>query len=554
VSKEWSAGTGFSRGGGIFAPWLEAGADLSAADAQNQLVPQESEPVKERIQDFVCLIAVLIAVTSYLWWVTPTHALYVSDSIYYVGSAQSLAQSGGYHCPVIEGNPATGLYPPLQSIFLSVAWLINPHFPENQGVIKGLMLGIWAVALAGLFGVLRKGGLGKAIASLLTLSVGTSGVWAYFVIHCFSDILFAAAAFGAISLWLNPKSGRFEMRLAVSGLLLGLMYLTRIATFGFLPGVLAATVVASYRRRTVKPIFLVGAPVLATMLAWALAPKETSSYTKYFASEAAAYGGSWPWFRHVIAFCFRQSWDYANGNHLLQNLSADLPNMLIAIAPGNPTWRIAVESLLSILGISFSALCFFGAYHSVRHRAVQAAVATYVLQVLVWPFPLGFRGLLPLLPLFILWARQGSQAMGPFWSRLFALAGVSYAALSLVSNLAGAPETRRALDESQMFAEAEATGDWIRDSIPAEARIASHLGLPMLHIHQRSRHPIKIVLSIASALNETTDGFDYALTSAQYPVGRTIGRGKGPHLQLAWQSPNGTFQVLKVIPPDRVLP
>jgi hypothetical protein len=118
--------------------------------------------------------------------------------------------------------------------------------------------------------------------------------------------------------------------------------------------------------------------------------------------------------------------------------------------------------------------------------------------------------------------------------------------LCVISNLGGSRETNQLLDQSKLFAESKATGEWIREHIPPDAALGAELMLPILHIHAASRHPV------AYAPHELSKSlkFDYLLSLGAFPQDRAIGDESQAHFVVAWESPEQTFQVLrKIVPP-----
>ena len=64
------------------------------------------------------------------------------DGIYWV-TAKSLADGDGYRVASLPGKPYAIKYPPLYPLYLSIAWRLQPSFPQNLPVAAGLqaMLG-----------------------------------------------------------------------------------------------------------------------------------------------------------------------------------------------------------------------------------------------------------------------------------------------------------------------------------------------------------------------------------------------------------------------------
>jgi hypothetical protein len=88
-------------------------------------------------------LAVLLPSAWYAWhWQEMPHASeYHDDGIYFV-NAKSLAETGRY---LIESLPVPlgqTKYPPLWPMVLSIAWRLDPHYPDNLPVAM-LLCWIW---------------------------------------------------------------------------------------------------------------------------------------------------------------------------------------------------------------------------------------------------------------------------------------------------------------------------------------------------------------------------------------------------------------------------
>ena len=430
----------------------------------------------------------------------------------YLSGAESLASGNGYHLPVFEGAPYASLYPPGQSAFLALSWLINPRYPENTLLLKGQMLGLFALTMAGLFGVLRRGGVGGTVAALVALTVGLNPTWAYGAANFYSDIGFATLGFGVTFLWLAPgaKSIRFSTRVAATGIGLAAMYLTRTAGAGFLPGALLAVAVASFRRGAWTPLALFLAPVVLAVGAWVCAPAETLTYGTWAAGQYASHGDGWG----VVRYLLSQGWPYLNGYHLSGVL---VRGEQIFAGPFsfwvNPVQISSADSaLVIVLRLAMLAVCVYGAWKTRAHRGVQVAVLTYVVQILVWPYPLGYRVFLVLTPLLVIWYFNGAAAVPGIGGRVCRWAGIVGLAVTLVINLALSLEARRWFDQKDVIADAEATGRWIQGHVPGGARLGSNFyQYPLFQIYNRSRHPFRRVDSVSAALLEDHTSVDYAI-------------------------------------------
>src|SRR5437899_11018338 len=103
----------------------------------------------------ILLLILLIPSAAYLWHFgdMPRFGDLHDDSFYYV-SAKSLADGGGYRIESLPGEPAQTKYPPLYPLLLSIAWRLNPQFPDNLPIaawISWLALPAILIQLAALY-------------------------------------------------------------------------------------------------------------------------------------------------------------------------------------------------------------------------------------------------------------------------------------------------------------------------------------------------------------------------------------------------------------------
>ena len=80
----------------------------------------------------MAVVGVAILPCSYLayqWRHLPHFGMAHDDGIYLV-TARSLATEGEFRLVSIPGNPPQTKYPPLFPLYLSLAWLVQPNFPE----------------------------------------------------------------------------------------------------------------------------------------------------------------------------------------------------------------------------------------------------------------------------------------------------------------------------------------------------------------------------------------------------------------------------------------
>ena len=499
-------------------------------------------------KDLYTVAMVIVLGCGIQWWIMPEMPAYCADSISYVGGAQSLASGNGYRWPLVVGQPAIGIYPPLQSLVLAVAWLLRPGFPDVYALLNAEMLILWGATLLAMFAVLRRGGLSGTAAALITLTVGTNGGISYFISHCYSDILFAVLGLAAGWLWVDPKPVRFVPRMAAAGVLLALMYLTRTAALGFLPGALVAVAFACRERRCWRAAAAFVLPVALAVGLWALAPKETVTYSQWLAEQYQRHGGP----AGLIEYTAQQSWLYVNGHHWANCFYYDGESEMRKRLGVSPAMMGTILGLFTAARIGGLAVCGYGAFKAREHRGLQAATGTYLLLVLAWPFPLGCRVLLPVMPLILLWGFRGAKALPKLGTRICQLGGLGFVGLCLGFNLWDLGGFHRRDAEIVALPPVEATGQWIKKNLPAEARIVGDFEEPMLQMFAKSEHPIHCVESTKTALLAPDLPYDYAVVGLDVWQSITNLNPKQTRLQEIWTCPYDWFRVLKIHPPTAV--
>jgi len=188
------------------------------------------------------------------------------DSVYFV-TAKALATGHGYRVLSLPGEPYAVKYPPIYPLFLSLAWRIQPEFPQNLRVAAVMQALLLPVFVALLLGTLRRMGLSwrriflSAALTLVTLQM------AMMSITLFSELLFLCLLLLAMQV-IEKASVNDDRWLAMAaGALTGLAYLTRSAA---LPMLVAAPVFYVLRKRgRLIPYFLAAAvPMAALWHAW----------------------------------------------------------------------------------------------------------------------------------------------------------------------------------------------------------------------------------------------------------------------------------------------
>ena len=125
------------------------------------------------------------------------------DSLYYV-SAKSIAE-GSYKITSLPGEPWQTKYPPLYPLLLSVAWKIQPKFPDNLTIAAWLSWLAFPALLVQLALYFPRLGLSPGRCWILLCVVAMNPYFLLFGVSLLSDLPFAAAL---ITAFLLLESGR----------------------------------------------------------------------------------------------------------------------------------------------------------------------------------------------------------------------------------------------------------------------------------------------------------------------------------------------------------
>jgi hypothetical protein len=354
----------------------------------------------------VALGTLLLALGVIYWQFEPLDCGSCDTGIYLSG-AQSLAEGRGYKYVAYAGEPRITLYPPGQSLWLSLFWRMKPEFPEN---IPFLYCGMILLAL-GVIGVLCAywwrermpwPGIG-----LLILAWSFSSLWCWQLGTFFSDVLFGLLWLGIAWCWVGAENWDEGRRWLVTGGLVAVMYLTRTAALAPL-GALAAVVGWRVLHGRGQPALAYLVPPLAALVLWKLFTAGHVTYGETFKSRVVEEGG----WGGMVVYCGKLFIDYASGACFLGGLFPSL--MELPSIRGLPAAGMSVlTALLMLCGWAFMALSIGGWWRSrtVADRLLGVMVFAFLAELVAWPFDIGSRCVFAVLPFVLLWAWRGLAAL-----------------------------------------------------------------------------------------------------------------------------------------------
>jgi hypothetical protein len=191
------------------------------------------------------------------------------DGIYWV-SAKSLASGEGYRVVSLPGQPYAVKYPPLYPLYLSLAWRLQPAFPQNLPIAAALQAMLLPVYLALLLVFFRQSGFSWRRTLLVAAMTIVSFNVVLLTITLLSELLFGCFLLGAILVIERSvvSTDRTSQWWALAGgLLTGLAYLTRNAAF---PLFVAVPIFFVLRKRFSLSLFFfaLALPIAAAWHLW----------------------------------------------------------------------------------------------------------------------------------------------------------------------------------------------------------------------------------------------------------------------------------------------
>lgn len=442
-----------------------------------------------QIVAFVCLLMP----SAWLAWsyrdvphLGPIH----DDSLYYVG-AKSLAERGEYRILSLPGEPHQTKYPPLYPAYLSLAWLVEPRFPEN---LPYAMLLQWLWMPVFLVLVAKAWRLPGKLQWVFLVMFATAPYVNFFGVHLLTETMAASLALGACLA--APRHA------AVAGLLTGAAFLTRTAClplFAVMPFLYAR----QRRWREAGMFALTSVPALLGWIAWSGAHRVATNdpallyYTNYFAV----------YFQDLSAVGLPAL--------VWKNLSTFL------VSTGQTmVFTLADNGLTMNLARSLGLLAVVGTLRLVRRdgwaQPYFLFAGLYTAQLLVWNYPPDPRFVLPIVPLLMAGFLTELAALAAIfqtaWNsrkkdeRIFARAAAPVLALAglaaVFANVHGAFVHLPAElgGQRDRLAQAESAYRWIREQSPVSARFYSNFD-PVLYL-RTGRHAMRLPMPARYAYQE----------------------------------------------------
>lgn len=323
------------------------------------------------------------------------------DDTIYFSSAKALADGQGYVLPSVPETPRATKFPFLYPWILSWVWRWNPSFPANLPDAVGVTVAFGCVFLTVAFLFFKQlNAFNDLEALLLTLFCALQPVVRVYSANVLSDIPFAAFALAVIVLSNRTLERDSAVALAaVCGVLAGLTMCVRVLGAPIAAGILIAMLLRRAWRKAA--VFSVCLATFVATLAWRVLFTAPSQAPVRLSTCSAVWQGTWMFYTSYVSL-WRIS--ATHGGIFWQTVKQN--GLLLLLQPGiyfaDPRF-IRPSDLGAVFTCVLSAIVFAGVFRLTRKtgwQPIHFSLAFYVVPLLIWPYPLAERCLLPFLPLF----------------------------------------------------------------------------------------------------------------------------------------------------------
>lgn len=440
----------------------------------------------------VILGACALAVWILLFLVLPTDLPFSNDQNAYLGGAAALRAGHGYRFEQYIDLPRIGMYPPGYSAWLALFWKDGQPFAVNS---YRLEVANWIAAGCALFALaacLFISELPALVSSAVLILLGTSVLFTQMTTWLMADIPFTA---GSCLLVLLAAAYNPDRKLSVwwfaAGLLTGVLYLVKIAAIAYIVGLGAFGLLAGDLRRFSRLIYF-ALPTCSVMVIWVLLTRNIPTYSTYFSVRIFELGGLTGYSLNVIS----QASLYCSGRWLVEAMLS-VPDRL---SGARAFLRISFlsEALAFILGLAFAVPIFFGIRRGPKSPSEQITLfllGAVALQFIFWPYYLGARCGIALIPFVANWLWRG------FPSKVAQAAFVAVLVVNIPGNAWLSYKTIRSQekDSLQSLAALKQAASWINETAGTGASVAAGRDVPLI---QLSEYLGRRVLANASPISE----------------------------------------------------
>jgi hypothetical protein len=464
--------------------------------------------------------ALLLILAVFIWnvesWKPETFFGRYADDALYFSCAQALAQHHAYILPSFPGRPLRPQVPILYPLLLSGVWRLNPRFPENLVWAIRLTEGFGCVVLLCAFFLFRCiARMGRVPSLILTALCAFHPVLLRLSGLTLSDVPFAAMFLLTVLIaHFALSSGKSYALVAILGIVVALS--TSLRTLGYAVGIgLLAYIL--YRREYRRALVYSFSGGIAVSFSLFLAAHYTPPAVRAGGLPLNGTGSQWE--RLVVFHTEYIRFHWIMGIPTVGAFFTMVKeNCLQLVSSPGPFLAGAFDRRSWLLTAGMSAIVLSGVVRQLRRtewRAPAFMVVPYLLVVILWPFPIMERFLLPFLPLFLVatvleskrllsLAKSNFRPPASLGNRILAV-GICAVLAGYVAFAGWSYFFQDRLELGEVAAAQQKTLEqkreaysWIREHTPADAKIVAYDDLLLfLYTQRQALRPIAILPTAA---------------------------------------------------------
>jgi hypothetical protein len=439
---------------------------------------------------------------------------YQDDAVYF-SSAQALAQHQGYILPSFPGKPSRPKYPILYPLLLSGVWKLWPEFPNNLSWAIRSTEAFGCLALLCTFSLLRcVAGIGRVASLILTAVCAFHPVLLRLTGLTMSDVPFAAMLlFTILIARFAVVPGRSYLLIAALGIAAALS--ASLRTIGYV--VVVGLLVYILRCREYRLAVVYSLAAAATIGSILLLTAHNAPFSADLKIPLDSTSPQWErlvaFYTDYVGFQWRMGIPTVGSFFTMVR-----ENCLQLVSSPGPFLAGAFDRRSWLLTAGMSAIVLSGVVRQMVRREWQPltfVAIPYVLVVILWPYPIMERFLLPFLPLFLLAAILESKRLltlamvnlrppASFGNRVLAV-GIcaillGYAAFSGWTYLIRDRQQLREAGDAQAktLDQKKEVYSWVRDHTLASAKIVAYDDvLLFLYSRRQALRPMAILPTAA---------------------------------------------------------
>lgn len=426
--------------------------------------------------------AAILGVTALAYWallffILPTELPFRNDENVYLGGAIALSAGHGYRFEEYVNLPRIGTYPPGYSAWLSLFLKDGQPFAVNSyrmEVANWIAAGCALFVLAMCLFISELPTLPSAVTIML---LGTSIAFTQSMVWLTADVLFIAGSF-ALALLISAygRTGKLSLWWFAAGLLTGTLFLVKTAALAYMVGLIVFGFVKRDLRR-LSHLVLFGLPVCTVIALWISWTRGIPTYATYFRMRLSEIGGLSGYSFVVL----KQAGLYCSGRWIIEALF-NVPDRLSAAHAFLGIASLA-EALAIILGLAFALPIVLGMIRSPKNPREQITlflIGAVAVQLVFWPYYLGARGGIVLIPLLVNF----------FWRGLTSkVASVVFLSILLVNVPGNAWLSYKTIRDQQVdsrkgLAALRQAASWINEAGGRGASVAAGRDVPLIQVSE----------------------------------------------------------------------